>query len=632
MCDKHTMLLVQRPEADQISCLPTIARSQELGSRIKADEASIGESRDTIHESTFSKFPQALHLRAPTTRQSASLCRKSPNSSRPNLPFSTSRPRLPSSATSADITVDIPLDTETTDSPRRPSILMRLRSLSTSGVSSHEARRPSVQPSDLQLPPEQPEKQFIDSIGMVTTGVSDRGGCAHPPAHFVTNWRLCEPIEYTTALADHGITQSDYGRLIASLVNFLDEIPNELRRRMRPVAPWWHPRGWQGPRDDEYSSQENPSAQTVVPKQNSISESAQQHKIATQQARALNKLLEDISWNWQQRGVPVMVCVSSYSLFTPNRISESFIQILHPSRESRTPARLSFIDPFAVTRLEDCSVAVPRHKLNRRSMSPPAPSSSPFMHHHRRLQFRDRTRPWPLWQNAIPTRKRELMNERAVRYGVDPYFRAWMRANINSRTRCTSYAKYMIEQEDNPYINTRLEYVTPPPKQELLWKLLTLGSKRWEGHYPSTENRANYEHNRRLECCKTVEYRSRLRVVRFRFRHPNYPPRTPEMGELSLTPETYQTIINSVEGIRQNYKSDAKDCLPPFLASWNKLRHRSTEDALTKVSEYIRENIPGVYDRGMGRDKKEWEISAWNGEDPLELLIPLENGALSKRD
>jgi hypothetical protein len=55
------------------------------------------------------------------------------------------------------------------------------------------------------------------------------------------------------------------------------------------------------------------------------------------------------------------------------------------------------------------------------------------------------------------------------------------------------------------------------------------------------------------------------------------------------------------------------------------------------MSEYLRElnaaqrrmvwtieKISGVYDRGLARNGTEWEISAWNGEDPLELLIELE--------
>lgn len=350
-----------------------------------------------------------------------------------------------------------------------------------------------------------------------------------------------------------------------------------------------------------------------------------------------------------------MVCISSFSLFAPNRISESHVQILHVSPQAPTPPkhvaihratkRLSFIDPFAVANTEERSVAGPRHKLNRRSMSPPSPSSTAaLLHHHQQLQLRDRTRPWPLWPNAIPSQKRELMNRHADRYGVDPYFRAWMRADINSRTRCTSYVKYLIEKEDDPFVNKRLEYVTPF-RSEPSWDLLTKTPTRWTGEHPSIVNRGNYEHNRRLECRKTVERGSRLRVVRFGFRHPIYPPHTPEMGDLGLSREAYQAIIDHIEDIRKDYRSNSKSCLPQFVASWNKIRRRSTEDALKKVSEYIRqvnaqdrrivwtiEKIPGVYDRGFGRDRKEWEISAWNGEDPLDLLIQLEKwGIIEKK-
>ncbi|KAJ4297767.1 hypothetical protein N0V90_005662 [Kalmusia sp. IMI 367209] len=239
------------------------------------------------------------------------------------------------------------------------------------------------------------------------------------------------------------------------------------------------------------------------------------------------------------------------------------------------------------------------------------------------------------------------MTDNADRYGIDPYFRAWLRANINSRTKCTSYAKYMIEQEDNPFINTRLEYCTPPSKAASLWSLLRVGPSKWKKQYPGVVNRKHYEHNRQLECRKTTEHGSRLRIVRFGFRQPLYPPHTPEMDELGLTHEAYQTIINNIEDIRQNYRPNHHKCVPGLLASWIniKIRRRRAADALTKVSEYIRqvnasgrrivwtiEKIPGVYDRGIGRDKQEWEISAWNSEDPFELLLQLERwGLIEKR-
>jgi hypothetical protein len=39
-----------------------------------------------------------------------------------------------------------------------------------------------------------------------------------------------------------------------------------------------------------------------------------------------------------------------------------------------------------------------------------------------------------------------------------------------------------------------------------------------------------------------------------------------------------------------------------------------------------------VYDNGTRSDREEWEISAWNGEEPLELLIQLEKwGIIEQR-
>jgi hypothetical protein len=38
-----------------------------------------------------------------------------------------------------------------------------------------------------------------------------------------------------------------------------------------------------------------------------------------------------------------------------------------------------------------------------------------------------------------------------------------MRANVNARTKSSSYARWLIEKEDNPFINTRLEYTTSQP-------------------------------------------------------------------------------------------------------------------------------------------------------------------------
>ena len=82
-----------------------------------------------------------------------------------------------------------------------------------------------------------------------------------------------------------------------------------------------------------------------------------------------------------------------------------------------------------------------------------------------------------------------------------------------------------------------------------------------------------------------------------------------------------------------------------MVASLNMVRRRSTEDALTRVSDYLRqlnasqrrivwtiEKIQGVYDKGFATNCTEWEISTWNAVDPLELLIQLEKwGIIEKR-
>jgi hypothetical protein len=203
----------------------------------------------------------------------------------------------------------------------------------------------------------------------------------------------------------------------------------------------------------------------------------------------------------------------------------------------------------------------------------------------------------------------------------------------------------MIEQEDDPFVNRRLGYTDGCSRGALVWDVMTHGPKAWKEQFPSAVNRVKYEHNRKLECRRTIEQGSRLKLLRFGFRHALYPPHTPEMEELGLSEEQYQTIISTIGDIKASAQLCTKCPMSYVLSSLNKIRHRSTEDALMKVSEYIRqlnasqrrvvwtiEKIPGVYDRGLARDRTEWEISAWNGEDPLELLLELERwGIIEQR-
>lgn len=229
------------------------------------------------------------------------------------------------------------------------------------------------------------------------------------------------------------------------------------------------------------------------------------------------------------------------------------------------------------------------------------------------------------------------MSENADRYGQDPFFRAWMRANINSRTRSNTYAKYMIERENDPFVNMRLDYTDNVPRGALLMDVWMNGSQALKEQFPSTVNRAKYDHNRRLECRKTIEHGTRSRLLRFGFRHGIYPPHTPELDALGLSKAGYQKILHDIDAIHAVAHPKIKSPMAYVLASLSKIRGRSTEDVLMKVSEYLRElnasqrnivwtieKVPGVYDRGLARDRTEWEISAWNGQDPLELVIQLE--------
>ena len=641
------------------------------------DEASSRESRDFLED-----FPlplQAVNLRitAPTwNRRSTSTYRSSPNTSRPDSPLTAfSRPSLPSTVTSASVLGgDHAAEPKAAEGQRRPSFVSRIRSKSFSGAYVRP-RRLSIHPLDFQFPSEEPERHFIDSIGMVIPGACNRRRCSHPLSHFVTNWRLCEPIEYTTALADHGLTYTDYDRLTVALANFLETLPKIQSRSSSKKSvrqKWWEKLPSKEESLEENDVSDNHAATSSRSNVRDLLETSSQFRQTEQHASQLNGLLRDITFNLRARGLPIMICVGSFSLFAPNRISEALLQILHVPFESREPSlslergpdqRISFVDPTSLlikTQDLENNLLVSRRRLSHQSGnssdSPTAGHGAVF--HHHQLHLRDKSRPWPLWPNAIPTRKRALMDGNADRYGMDPYFRAWMRANINSRTTSTSYAKYMIEREDNPFVSTRLEYVISPPTRALLWQFFMKGcplrasrrffSKKYQEYdrrraeYYGTTNRSRYEHNVRLECRKTVEHGSRLRLVRFSFRNPLYPPHNPEMGALGLTEEKYHRILSHIQDIAKNAEEGATSCAPRLRKM---MRHRSAEEALTKVSEYIRsvnaqqrnvvwtiEKVPGAYETFFGTHLKEWEISVWNGEDPLELLLQLERwGIIEKR-
>ncbi|KAF1832120.1 hypothetical protein BDW02DRAFT_571365, partial [Decorospora gaudefroyi] len=636
-----------RPAVIHSQSEPTFTKNKHPKPDVVGDDVSSGESRDIVEDATLPTLPRPLLTQVFERRQSCSTVADSPRQSRSSSP----KASLGSSVTSPSIyTVDSSTCYNAANGLRRPSTISRLKSSMGTGSSTKQPQhRPVVHPDDFQTIPEQPEKRFVDGIGMVFPGVCDRPQCAHPHAHFVSSFRLCEPIEYTTALADHGITYTDYSRLVTALMNFLEEANVSKRRRSNAGSA-----NSQAPAALVFGEDQAVEMSIRARTRHTLFDTTEQLKRNKRQAAELNKLLEDITWNLQERGLSVMVSVHSFSVFAPARISEAHIQILHVSRDqslhsleatgdmdARMEQRLSFIDIFSLTRSEQ---RPPRPRLERRAVSTMTTRANESTYHHQQSQVRDRSKPCALWPNAIPSRKRQIMNANVDRYGIDPYFRAWMRANINSRTRSSTYAKYLIEQEDNPFVNKRLEYTDAASRRNLVDVLLH-GSIAWKKQFPSTVNRAKYEHNRRLECRKTTEHSSRLRVLRFAFRHPIYPPHTPEMAALGLSRDAYHSIITDIDNIHTRVQMSTRCPGSYIIASLNKVRRRSTEDALKRVSEYLRqltasqrrivwtiEKIPDVYDKGFARNRTEWEISAWNAEDPLELLIQLEKwGIIEKR-
>jgi hypothetical protein len=625
---------VTRPNISQSFSDPISTTYQSLTNDPSANGSPSDHYSDTFGDTALAKLSSE-------NRHSKSTVEDSSPQSRSSSP----RPCLSSAATATTVyTIE-----SFAGSVSGPSnALSRFRSsISSASKSGPPARRESVSPSDFCSHPERLEKRFVDSIGIVCPGVVDRLQCDYPTVHFVWTFRICAPIEYSTALADHRITYTDYSRLLTGLKNFVEDHAVNTRRKM----PQGVPRLICEHQQESLATRHPPHRHGGT-----FLDTSEQLGRAKRHADELNQLLEDITFNLRARGSPVVICVSSFSLFSPHRITEAHVQILHApfstgvqpvseKPEPRSGQRLSFIDPFSFTTTERRSVSKSRSRLDDRTQSEQTIQTQNSKHHHQTIQYRDRSKPWPLWPNAIPSRKRQAMCENADRYGADPYYRAYLRANINARTKASTYAKYMIEQEDDLFVNRRLKYTDGASRGALARDVIAHGPKAWKEQFPCTVNRAKYEHNRRLECRKTIEQGSRLRILRFGFRHAIFPVHTPEMEELGLTKERYQTIISEIAGIRTSAQLCTKCPMSYLISTVNKVRRRTPEDALMKVSEYIRElnasqrrvvwtieKIPGVYDRGLARDRTEWEISAWNGEDSLELLMDLERwGIIEQR-
>ncbi len=280
---------------------------------------------------------------------------------------------------------------------------------------------------------------------------------------------------------------------------------------------------------------------------------------------------------------------------------------LHQKPNQRTGQRLSFIDVFTFAGLET---------LERQEMSV-AETTTRFRDNPVcfKAQNRDRSKPCALSPNSIPLRKRPILSGNIDRYGVDPYFRAWIRANVNSQTRCSTYAEFLIEKDDNPLVNKKLQYADITLNRGNV-DALVRDDRAWKEQFPSSVNRAKYDHNRRLECRKAVDHGSRLRVLRFSFRHPIYPPHTPEMDTLGLDKHAYQSIVANIDRMSSGMPINTRCPCEYMLDSLNKSRRRGTKEALMKVREFMKrlnasqrnivwviEKIPWVGNQRLGRTR-----------------------------
>ncbi|KAF2810516.1 uncharacterized protein BDZ99DRAFT_563713 [Mytilinidion resinicola] len=208
------------------------------------------------------------------------------------------------------------------------------------------------------------ERRFVDKIGMVIPGVSDREPCNIQRAHYVTMWSLGSPIEYSTSEADHGITFDDHRKLHLSLESFLYRTPKETRDTTEKAF----------------------------------------FKIIS----ALNSLLSDITTWWRARGIPATLCLTSVGMFAPDRLKESYIQILH------TPLHRDF----------DFDGLEKHHLAQEDGL----PFYAPYwaIPQHSTLSL-----PWPL--RPLPPHKEDLALRFPERYGADPYYRSAIKQTFLAR-------------------------------------------------------------------------------------------------------------------------------------------------------------------------------------------------------
>lgn len=501
-------------------------------------------------------------------------------------------------------------------SATRPSMWKRLKSSTSLSSTARHLHKSVICPSDFQELPEIPETRFIDSAGVVIPGVCDRIPCASQRVHFVSAIQLSEPIEYTTALAEHGITYSDYARLIEAMQNLVAELSQGTRQQ----------------REGDLLDQE-PTRQRVAKQMirgwsrvahGAAAGKRQQSQHTQHYSAMLDQLLEGISQNLRARGVPVVICVSSYPSLLNERCLEVQVQILHvpftqsshksTKSQARVAERSSFMDLSALKDLEGYCVSASRCRYNKESSSTLTSAQNGVRPLYGRNDscVGEQVCPWPIWPNAIPSSKRRIMAANAERYGVDPYFRDWLRASFESRVTCGTYDEYLAEIRRRSFVTERSEEIERLPRHALA--------------------APKYLHSRQRELRRSIERGFRFRLLSFGGSSHAFPPHNAELDDMGLSKAAYETVVARVGQITRGRKVTTHSpcrCVSSFI---RKACLRRQHAMFLELQEYLRElnsaqrhivwTVETISD-ACG-DHSGWNISAWNGEDPLELLMELE--------
>jgi hypothetical protein len=508
----------------------------------------------------------------------------------------------------------------------RPSMPKQLRSPRSTLAKAVQPSKLVVHPLNFETPPETLETRFIDSAGIVIPGVCDRIQCRHPRVHFVSAFQSSDPTEYTTLLADHGVTYSDYARLIDAAQNIVADLSIEPKPGLVESHPKRNPKYQRiVSRFDRKQSRDMDAAHLMCPNQRI------QHN-----ATLLIDLLDNISRSFRSRGIPIVVCVSSFSLLTSEQSMDAHIQILHaPTSTQDTKGRtkwharatecLSFIEPKDFGRLNGMWASDSRHQSIEYADLSSVGTMVEIQSSCDRLgtSTQRQISPWPVWPNAIPSSKRCAMAEGAEHYGANPYFRAWMRASLDSRTTCGTYNEHMLDKEENSVLNERLGNLESPASSAPA----------------GTTTRARYQHNRQLEFRWSIENGSRSRLIQFSSCIKVRPPHNPELDEFGLSKDDFEAVIARVDEIvsaRMETPQPLRTSVSSVLCKFCDCRNN---DVILKLRRFIRKlnaaqrrivwTLETIVD--TCGDHIDWEISAWNGEDSLELLIELERWGIVER-